>query len=267
MKIISSGKPSVSIILSTYNNPNFLELCLRSCERQTYKFFEVIIADDGSLNSTKNMIDMLRNKLSFDIKHIWHEDKGFRKARILNEAIKEAVGKLLIFTDQDCILPKDFIKKHVEKSTEDNFIIGSRKWVKKEATCFGIKENIISEEYCEKNSKFSPFEQLCRLVFSRFGMGTGCNMSVLRKAIVDINGFNEDFEGYGAEDAELGYRLFKKGIKAKFENNSLYVYHLWHPSLSKYLRINKNDFILAKKIIEKSLNIRCLNGLTKNLNF
>ena len=100
----------ISILLATYNWPQALKLCLESLATQTDPDFEIIIADDGSTQSTTQLIDSYKNTLP--ITHLWQEDEGFRKTKILNQAIATAQGDYLIFLDGDCIVQPDFVERH-----------------------------------------------------------------------------------------------------------------------------------------------------------
>ncbi|HEY0046284.1 MAG TPA: glycosyltransferase, partial [Flavobacterium sp.] len=99
--------------MSTYNAEEWLEKVIWGFSVQTDKEFEIIIADDGSKPKTKEMLDDLRNKISMPLVHVWQEDDGFQKSRILNKAIVAARSNYLIFTDGDCIPRKDFVATHL----------------------------------------------------------------------------------------------------------------------------------------------------------
>ena len=103
-----------SVIISTYNSPKWLQKVLWSFEQQTFKSFEVVIADDGSSNETKTLIDAMRLQMDYPIKHVWQEDNGFQKTAILNKATVVSKGDYLIYTDGDCIARNDFIEMHLK---------------------------------------------------------------------------------------------------------------------------------------------------------
>jgi glycosyltransferase involved in cell wall biosynthesis len=99
----------ISILLATYNWPQALKLCLESLATQTDRHFEIIIADDGSTESTKQVIEAFKASTSIPIEHLWQEDQGFRKTIILNRAIEAAHGDYLVFLDGDCIVQPDSV--------------------------------------------------------------------------------------------------------------------------------------------------------------
>ncbi len=78
----------VSVIISTYNNPTWLEKVIWGYECQTFRDFELIIADDGSREPTKELVERFKQNSSLDIIHVWHSDDGFQKSAILNKAIR-----------------------------------------------------------------------------------------------------------------------------------------------------------------------------------
>ena len=112
--------------MATYNWPKALKLCLESLGTQTDLDFEIIIADDGSTNETKQVIDLIKANFPVAITHLWQEDQGFRKTRILNQAIAAARGDYLVFLDGDCIVQPDFITRHRELAQVGHLVTGSR---------------------------------------------------------------------------------------------------------------------------------------------
>ena len=116
--------PSISVIISTYNKPHFLEKVLTGYSFQTFKDFEIIIADDGSSNETKEMIEKFERIISQEIYHVWHEDSGFRKCKILNTAIKKSSSDYLVFSDGDCIPNSRFLETHSKLAKKGCFLSG-----------------------------------------------------------------------------------------------------------------------------------------------
>ena len=97
--------PTVALIVSTYNQPDHLDRCLVALGRQTQANFELILADDGSDERTRRIIDRYSDTFSHPVRHIWQEDRGFRKTRILNQAIASTRAEYLVFMDGDCLAP------------------------------------------------------------------------------------------------------------------------------------------------------------------
>src|SRR5690606_26807850 len=113
-----------SVIMSTYNSEEWLEKVIWGFSVQTEQDFEIIIADDGSRPKTKQLIDDLRTKISMPLVHVWQEDEGFQKSRILNKAIVASSTDYLIFTDGDCIPRQDFVETHLNYREKNYFLSG-----------------------------------------------------------------------------------------------------------------------------------------------
>ena len=101
-----------SLLITFYNNCHELDLILKRVMVLGFDI-EIIIADDGSKPQTKKLIEKYQLEFPFLLIHAWHEDKGFRKSKIHNQAIDMSCGELLVFIDGDCICRKDFLKDHV----------------------------------------------------------------------------------------------------------------------------------------------------------
>ena len=116
--------PTISVIISTYNQPEWLRKTLLGYQYQTFDSFEIVIADDGSDERTKTVIKQFQTQTPLHIIHVWHEDQGFQKTTILNKAILASNSGYLIFTDGDCIPRNDFVAVHHEKRTPNSFLSG-----------------------------------------------------------------------------------------------------------------------------------------------
>jgi glycosyltransferase involved in cell wall biosynthesis len=116
----------ISVIVATYNRIDALDFVLQSLETQTDSNFEVLIADDGSKSATKDFISAFKLKSKLQIKHVWHEDLGFRLALIRNLASAQASGEYFIFLDGDCIVQPDFVAQHLNLAKKGCFTTGSR---------------------------------------------------------------------------------------------------------------------------------------------
>ena len=232
---------TIGVIISTYNNPAWLEKTLWSYEIQTRRADEIIIADDGSREETRLLIERFKTRLP--IRHVWHEDQGFRKTKILNEALKVATADYLIFTDQDCVARPDFIATH-ERYAEEGYLLSGGyfklpmtisqllsqedittgrtfclSWLREQ----GLKWNF----KCTKLIQNTFFARFMNTITPTHATWNGMNSSGWRKDILEVNGFDERMQ-YGGEDREMGERLFNKGIKAKQIRYSAIVLHLDH---------------------------------------
>ena len=234
---------TLSVIFSTYNSEEWLEKVILGFSVQTFKDFEIIIADDGSRAATKELIDRLRSEISIPIIHVWQEDNGFQKSQILNKAILAATSEYLIFTDGDCIPREDFVEVHFNHREEGYFLSGGYFKLPMNISNL-ITENDIQTEKCFKYSwlktnglktTFKNFKLTKNKHLANFlnwitptkRSWNGHNSSGFKKDILEVNGFNHDMQ-YGGLDRELGERLFNNGLLSKQIRYSAICLHLDH---------------------------------------
>ena len=260
---------NTSLIITTYNWPEALELVLYSVFRQSVLPNEVVIADDGSSLETERLISKIADRSPIPIIHSWQEDKGFRVARCRNKAISKTSYEYIICIDGDMILHREFIKDHLENAKEGIYLQGSRAFLNKEyskkilknkdITPPSIFSNIIENRL---NAIRLPF--FTKVFFSRTNKNLrrirSCNFSMFKKDIVRVNGFNEDFVTWGQEDSEFVQRLFFSGVyrrNIKFSALQLHIYH-------KQGKPNNKNISLLNRTIDKGL-AWCENGISNHL--
>ncbi len=232
-----------SVIFSTYNSEEWLEKVIWGYSEQTTKDFEVIIADDGSKESTKILIEKYQKLVDFPIVHVWQEDNGFQKSQILNKAIMASHADYLIFSDGDCIPRKDFVETHLKFREEGRFLSGGyfmlpmniSKLISKDdvksQNCFSVNwllKNGLKKSF--KNNKLTAKGLKAKIL--NFFTPTkpswnGHNASGWKKDLVKINGYNQEMQ-YGGQDRELGERLGNLGVKGKQIRYSAICVHLDH---------------------------------------
>jgi glycosyltransferase involved in cell wall biosynthesis len=259
-----------SLVITTYNRPDVLELSVRSALSQSVPPFEIIIADDGSTNETAILVENLSSLSHVPLIHVWQEDRGFRAAASRNRAIAETRGNYIVITDGDMLLDKDFIRDHKSMAVEGTFIQGSRVLLSRENTDMRLKTKLTSVSPFEKglgnrkNTLRLPWLSSRLALKNRSLSGIrSCNMSFFRKDCIRINGFNEDFVGWGREDSEFAVRLMNNGILRRNVKFSAIACHLWH-SENPRNRLDENDRLLDSAIAE---NVTfCQNGIDKYLN-
>jgi glycosyltransferase involved in cell wall biosynthesis len=236
--------PSVSIILSTYNSPAWLEKVIWGYLQQTFRDFEIVIADDGSKDDTRQLIHSMAEHADIPLLHVWQEDNGFQKNRALNKAIAACRGDYLIFSDGDCIPRKDFVAQHVSNSAKDRFLSGGYFKLPMAISRMITRQDIEAQHpfdvhwLRQRGLKRSPRNLklthnaalgsvLNRLVVAAPSWN-GHNASCHKEHLFKINGFNEDM-AYGGEDRELGDRLMNYGLKPRKIRYSAVLVHLDHP--------------------------------------
>ena len=259
----------VSLIITTYNRPDALLLVLRSIERQTKLPNEVIIADDGSINETKIIISNYQKNSNLNIVHSWQQDKGFRASESRNKAIAQSSGDYIILIDGDMILHPEFVQDHISNSEKGYFIQGNRVLLTEKATRSSIESMNINFTFFSngiKNRKNAIHSSLLSNLFSKkisylSGIKT-CNMSFFKKDCIDINGFDNNFEGWGREDSEFALRLLNNGINRNNLRFNAIQFHLWHLENTRISLLN-NDLILKSSLDSQSK--WCNNGIDKYL--
>lgn len=255
-----------SLIVTTYNNPSALEKVMEGIYCQTRKPDEVIIADDGSREETAALIRTFQPMGISRPLHVRHDDKGFRAAKIRNEAIKRSTGEYIILLDGDCVINRLFVSDHISLAEKGCFIQGKRILAGKDFLAADANSTVtlIRKALAGKISNAHHLIRLPRYFSIRNRKLKGiksCNMSFFREDIEAVNGFNEDFVGWGNEDSELACRFFKYGLKKKVHPFMAICFHLWHP-------VNKTVTDENKGLLKRAITSReyvCKNGLQKNL--
>ena len=252
----------ISVIISTYNAVEWLEKVLWGYQNQEFKHFEMVIADDGSGPETKDLIDRMAKEVFYPIIHVWQEDDGFQKSKILNKAVLACNADYIVMSDGDCIPRKDFLQVHEDNKELGYFISGGyfmlpmdiskaitkedilsevcfqRKWLKER----GLKRSFKNNKLTSKKAKATFLNKIT----TTNSTWNGHNASGWKKDILKINGFDERMQ-YGGQDRELGERLMNMGIKGKQFRYSAICLHLDHKrgyknqeSISKNLAIRAN---------------------------
>jgi glycosyltransferase involved in cell wall biosynthesis len=240
-----------TVIGAFYNKFDYLKLVLAGFERQTIKNFEFIIADDGSSEAVVNEVKKNITYHSFPIKHVWQEDKGFRKNRILNKAISESESDYLIFIDCDCVPHRAFVEGHLSNSSKNTSLAGRRVNLSKDIT-YQLTEKKVREGFLEENfirlisdglfGNSIDVEKGLYLrnkfllnFFNRKNRGLlGCNFSSFKEDLFKINGFDERYEAPSiGEDSDIQFRLELSGVKIKSINHAAVQYHLYHKLLER----------------------------------
>ena len=264
--------------MTTYNSEDWLRKVLTGFSVQTEDDFEIIVADDGSTIETKKVIESYSSKFRYPIIHVWQEDNGFQKTKILNKAIQKSTSEYLIFTDGDCIPRYDFVQNHLKNKEEGYFLSGGYFKLPMTISKF-ISENDIVSQNCfkilwlKKNGLKISFK-LTKLIqnnyFSAFmnwvsptkRSWNGHNSSGFKSDILAINGFNELLY-YGGEDREMGERLFNNGLLSKQIRYSAICLHLDHTR--SYLDIEEIKQNLAIRNYNKKNKITFIKSGIKSI--
>ncbi|MES2543677.1 MAG: glycosyltransferase family 2 protein [Bacteroidota bacterium] len=257
----------ISVIITTYNAEDWLRKVLIGFSVQTETDFEIVIADDGSTSKTTELIDTFSSKFKYPIVHVWQEDNGFQKSKILNKAILKSNSDYLLFTDGDCIPRKDFVAVHLKNREEGYFLSGGYFKLPMSISTLISEKDILNQDcfrlsWLKKNgfkANFKSSKLTNSNLFARFmnwitptkRSWNGHNSSGWKQDLIAINGFNQEMQ-YGGLDRELGERLFNNGLLSKQIRYSAICVHLDH---------SRGYF--SKEIWDKNLAIRAFNKKNK----
>lgn len=253
-----------TLLISTYNWPEALNLCLLSIQKQTQPPLEVIIADDGSGPDTEAIIKKFQALLSIPVIHIWHEDHGFRKSIILNKAVKAASGEYIVQIDGDVILDQHFVEDHISLAEKGFFVRGTRSHV---------SAQILPDVFRKKRTDFSFYSRgiinrfnairipLLSFLFQKKQRKSnsvrGSNLAFWKTDYILVNGYNNDLEGWGHEDEELATRFVNNNILKKAVKLKAIQYHLTH-ALSPRTQEDSHTIILNNTHLKQLKT--CENG-------
>lgn len=250
----------LSVIVSTYNSPAWLEKVLWGYQQQTVRGFEIVIADDGSGQETRDLIDRYRDDPVFSIRHVWHEDDGFRKWEIVNSAIEQASGNYLVFTDGDCIPHPRLLEVHTARASEGYFLSGGYLKLPMETSTAIEREDIATGRvftlrwlssngygFSPKWLKIAAPGTLLEPILNRLSPAArtfnGNNSSCFRADALRVNGFDTRIR-YGGGDREFGYRLEHAGLVPGVIRYSALCLHLDHARGYKSAEVRAQNLAL-----------------------
>ena len=253
----------ITAIVSTYNHPAALEKSFWGWQHQTDTEFDILIADDGSGEETSQVIGKIQSKMPGRVTHLWHEDDGFRKSKILNESICAARGEYLIFSDGDCIPRDDYVGAHRRCCRRNYFLSGGSHIDVPECIHHKLTEQDVASQIAFDPSWLSPrgmprkyarrltrnrrFACLLDMLTPRPGVFTGANASAWKSDIIAINGFDSS-STYGSDDKELGARLTNHGVNSRQLKHSLICLHQSHARPYSATQIRRNRLKLKDTI-------------------
>ena len=251
----------ISFIVLTYNRTDALLAVLRSLARQCDSDHEVLIADDGSNVKQVSMLQQECPDFNCPVRHVWHADRGFTAAAARNLGAYHAQGDYLVFIDGDCVPGPTFVKAHTRLAEQSCFVNGSRVLLSESLTFLVVQERL---DLLDQSLSFwilarirGDSNKLLHMLgwsSSLFRVKNGfdwkgirsCNLAVWRHDFLTINGFDETFEGWGHEDADLVLRLSNSGVRRKNGFWATEVYHLWHSEQQRH-----QESINRKKVLDR----------------
>jgi len=264
---------TISIIITTYNRPDALTAVVEACFAQDDQDFEIIIADDGSANNTRETVAALQARSPVPMKHVWQEDIGFRAARARNLGTLAAQGEYIIFVDGDCVPQKDFVANHRRLAKRGYVVTGSRVLLDEAYTRHLLEQHLDIQRLgaLEKLRLYlaGSANKFLQTMLTMPDLGReskrftwrrikSCNMAVWRSDLDLVNGFDESFTGWGHEDSDLVLRLFNAGVMRKSGAFATEVYHLWHREAKRDQESSNRAVVLQRA---KDKTTQAVSGL------
>lgn len=255
----------ISLVITTYNWPQALDIALASVMRQRRLPDDVIVADDGSGPETADVIQRWSTALPCPVRHVWQEDIGFRAARARNRAIDSSTSDYIVLVDGDMVLHPKFIMDHADAARPDCFIQGARPRLSEAVThallnggtpgVTFMSPGIERRAYAVRSPLLSRISSRAKLTLAGI---QACNQSFWREHFMRVNGYDERFTGWGPEDREFAARLMHIGIKRNYLRHLAIAYHLHHTSRAPGGE-NPFDWLLQETL--QSRAVRCLQGV------
>ena len=249
-------KPSIALIINTYDQPDYLRRVLCAISGQTAPPAEVLLADDGSDERTAQVFREWAAANSGRSEHVWQEHEGFRRARVLNETVARARAEYVVFLDGDTVPHPRFVADHQALARSKRFVQGHRALINHSASRTFGKGDFRKERW---EALFEGDVQGLKNVYRwpvplrrvrRDLRGVrGCNLGIWREHLAKVNGYNEEFTGWGREDSELAVRLINNGVLRMDVRGWALCYHLWHTPMDRS-KVPANDQLLAAAVAE-----------------
>lgn len=271
----------ISVIVTVYNRMEYLRNLLICLMNQTTQVDELIIADDGSKENVTNFINDLIPQCNFKIKHVYQEDRGFRKSKSYNNAVRASEGDILVFLDQDCIFSPNLIESVIKNIDKNCFIPLKVIWSSEEEKDKiqslieggSSYKNIATIIENNKIKKLYKSHKLAKMKNLKYMMGlkdrgtniVGAAFIFNKEDYIKINGFDEEYTNWGKEDDDISWRAYKSGLKSKLlylEEPIIHMYHYSDPT--KGGDMNEGLF-KKKKILLNKDNFRCKYGYDRSL--
>ncbi len=265
---------SLSVVVSTYEWPEALDAVLRGLSAQTESEFEIVVADDGSSESTEAVIDRWTPRLQQRLAHVWQPDEGYRLARVRNLGANTARGEYLVFIDGDCVPRPSFVFAMRRALRSGWFLAGTRLQLSERLTHSVLRDQTPIEQWSsgklfvraradirnwrhlgprDRRRSWRP-----RLPdFAPPGNEYGFCTALARADFEAVNGADARFVGWGDQDVDLAVRLCRLGLRCGYAGPRSTMLHLWHPS---HVPVDRPTWWLLQETI-KSDRVEAVEGV------
>jgi glycosyltransferase involved in cell wall biosynthesis len=263
--MVSENGVRLTLVVTTYNRRDALALVLASTLSQERPPDELVVADDGSTPDTAEAVAVFAARAPFAVRHAWQEDLGFRAAASRNRAFAAASGDYLVMVDGDILLHPAFLADHQRAARPGRFVQGSRVLLSQAATAAALAGGRVRFGPCApgvRNRLNAVHSRLLSRLASHAGTDVfrvrSANLACWRSDVLAVNGFDEDFVGWGREDSDFVARLQHSGLARLHLKFAAIGYHLWHPEASRQA-LPQNQRILEETLATR--RIRCAHGI------
>ena len=231
------------VVVTTYNRPDALDAVLAGYRAQADPDFELIVADDGSTAETRRVVESWQAQAPFPLRHVWHEDRGFRAAAIRNRALAASTADYIVFTDGDCIPAPSFIVAHRALAEPGWFVAGNRVLLSARFTRRVLDAQLPVHAWRRTRWLVAWLKRDINRCLPLLALADGpfrkraparwegvktCNLAVWREDLMRVNGLDESYTGWGLEDSDLVIRLLHAGVRHKSGRFATPLFHLWH---------------------------------------
>jgi glycosyltransferase involved in cell wall biosynthesis len=269
--------PRIAVVVATCNWPAALDRVLTALDDQTYREFEVIVADDGSGQETADQINRWTHRALFPLKHVWQEDKGFRAAAIRNRAVAASGAEYILFLDGDCLVRPDFLHRHAALADAGHFVAGNRVLLSQRFSNRILEQALTVSTWTNRQwiadrlsgglTRWLPLLRLPAGAWrdrspQRWQGAKTCNLGIWRDDLLAVNGLDERYTGWGYEDSDLVIRLIRHGVRRRDGRLATTVLHLWHP---EHERAGTEENLARLAEIQSNPSVRAEAGLDRYL--
>lgn len=267
------SQPEIALLLSTYQKPRHLRLALQSIALQTIvpERMELVVTDDGSTDATPDIVRDFVRTVPFSVRFTTHEHTTFQLARCRNEGVRASSAPYLLFLDGDCILPRDHVEQHLARRRPGLVMAGDCCRLDEATSRHVTPEAVHGGEFAQ----WAPASEMRRLrkldrssrFYSLMRHPTkpkliGNNVGIFRADYERVNGYDENFQGWGCEDDDLRLRLRRAGVRIASILRWTHTYHLWHPvDVTQPAQWKQGANV--SYLLRKGRLTRCRNGLYK----